>query len=934
MSIKIQIRRGTSSEWDSANPTLASGELGYDSTNDILKVGDGSSPWNSLPDSDDQNALQTAYDATGQTFALGATVQDAIHAIDDELIVQDGRLDVVQGDASTSGSIAKAEADARAHTDTRESAITTAYNDAIDAAKLALGTNFSVADITARDALVDLTVGDIIFVADNGDGKFAQYKVTVASPNEAFLKIMDEDILLNALSAANIKSAYEGNDDTNAFTDALLSKVNAIEANAKDDQNAEQVDFNNSHTGYTAVNVQAAVDELYNDIDYAQGQIDIVEGDDQTTGSIAKALKDAKDYADQQDALQDAADEISYDDADQTYAIGINVQGALYAIDDELIAQDGRLDVIEGDVNTTGSLAKTLQDAKDYTDTQDALQDAADEISYDQTGQTYALGSDVQAALYAVDDELISLDGRLDTVEGDDQTAGSIAKALKDAKDYADQQDALQDDASEISYDNVISGLTSTDVKAALDEIAAGYEPADATILKAGDIGVTVQAHDANTLKSGDIGVTVQGYDANTVVDANYENFDSSTTYANLRAQATTAEDVGLGNVTNESKSTMFTDPTLTGTVTVPDPVASTDAANRRYVDEVAEGLRTAPAVEVATTENLSGTYNNGNAGVGSTYNLGMAATLTIDGDSTWSLYDGVLLKDQTNKFENGRYFVSQLGDVSTDWILTRCPICDEADEIPGRYVFVKGGAVNNGTGWVQIVDDPDTFVVGTDDIDVYQFSGAGTYTAGSGLDLVGNEFALSEDSFDADGTFASLRAQGTTKEDVGLTNVTDDAQVKKATSSTDGHIPKWDGTDGDAIVDGYGVQTTLSDTATDLVRADAIVAALLDKADKLANIIEKTASFTVDTTEDNKVVVVNTASNITITLPTDAANANLAIGTQIAFIRNGSGTVTFASSATILSDGSKKSIKAQYTSAAVVKIASNTWQLVGNLAT
>ena len=43
--------------------------------------------------------------------------------------------------------------------------------------------------------------------------------------------------------------------------------------------------------------------------------------------------------------------------------------------------------------------------------------------------------------------------------------------------------------------------------------------------------------------------------------------FSQSGTYASLRAQATTAADVGLGNVTNESKATMFTSPTFTGTV-------------------------------------------------------------------------------------------------------------------------------------------------------------------------------------------------------------------------------------------------------------------------------------------------------------------------------------------------------------------------------
>ena len=44
----IQARKGTATDWSTQNPVLASGELGYDLTNKILKLGDGSSNWTSL----------------------------------------------------------------------------------------------------------------------------------------------------------------------------------------------------------------------------------------------------------------------------------------------------------------------------------------------------------------------------------------------------------------------------------------------------------------------------------------------------------------------------------------------------------------------------------------------------------------------------------------------------------------------------------------------------------------------------------------------------------------------------------------------------------------------------------------------------------------------------------------------------------------------
>jgi len=48
MAVRIQFRRGTASEWTSANPTLAAGELGYETDTAKFKLGDGSTSWSSL----------------------------------------------------------------------------------------------------------------------------------------------------------------------------------------------------------------------------------------------------------------------------------------------------------------------------------------------------------------------------------------------------------------------------------------------------------------------------------------------------------------------------------------------------------------------------------------------------------------------------------------------------------------------------------------------------------------------------------------------------------------------------------------------------------------------------------------------------------------------------------------------------------------------
>ena len=172
-------------------------------------------------------------------------------------------------------------------------------------------------------------------------------------------------------------------------------------------------------------------------------------------------------------------------------------------------------------------------------------------------------------------------------------------------------------------------------------------------------------------------------------------------------------------------------------------PTAGTDAATKTYVDEVAQGLKVRGSVEAATSADLGGTYSNGTNGVDATITIPATATLTIDGWDTWAQYDGILVKNQTNAEENGRYFIDVVGDADTAWVLKRCIHCDTAEEIPGSFVFVSHGDTYEATGWAATVDNIDTFTVGTDDINWVQFSGAGTYLAGNGLELNGNVFEL-----------------------------------------------------------------------------------------------------------------------------------------------------------------------------------------------
>jgi hypothetical protein len=70
---QIQIRRGTASQWTSTNPTLASGEQGYETDTGKMKIGNGSTAWNSLSYAI-TGAIGTVTSITAGTGLSGGTI--------------------------------------------------------------------------------------------------------------------------------------------------------------------------------------------------------------------------------------------------------------------------------------------------------------------------------------------------------------------------------------------------------------------------------------------------------------------------------------------------------------------------------------------------------------------------------------------------------------------------------------------------------------------------------------------------------------------------------------------------------------------------------------------------------------------------------------------------------------------------------------------
>lgn len=390
-----------------------------------------------------------------------------------------------------------------------------------------------------------------------------------------------------------------------------------------------------------------------------------------------------------------------------------------------------------------------------------------------------------------------------------------------------------------------------------------------------------------------------------------------------------------ITNLTTDlSAKSPLASPTLTGTVTVPAPINPTDAATKQYVDSVAEGLHIHESAATATTANITDLST---------------PPASIDG-VTLTNNMRVLVKNQSNTAQNGIYVYS-----TSTGQLSRASDFDAAAEIDGGdFVFVSGGTNNNDTGWVQT--EP-VVNVGTDPISFTQFSGAGTYTSGTGLLLTGtvfsntgvlsltgttNEISVSASTGNitlsipseiarlSSPTFTGTPAAPTAAVDTNTTQVATTAYVvgqgylKSATASSTYaplESPTLTGTPS-AITATAGTNTTQIATT-----------AFVQNAVKTVVIDTKTESYTLILSDAGETIEMNIESANNLTIPL-SSSVNFPIGTTVSIIQYGAGQTTIvpSSGVTLRSKNNALKVNTQYSGATLYKRGTDEWVVFGDL--
>jgi len=248
-----------------------------------------------------------------------------------------------------------------------------------------------------------------------------------------------------------------------------------------------------------------------------------------------------------------------------------------------------------------------------------------------------------------------------------------------------------------------------------------------------GSVTVTATASNALTIGTGLSGTSYNGSSPVTIaIDSTVVTLTGSQVLTNksISGSTNTLSNIGNSSLTNSSLTIGTTNISLGGTsltlggltsvAVTQDPVSALQLATKQYVDSVAQGLDAKASCVFGTTGNITLS--------------GLATQAGGDWASSLTAGNRILVKNQSSSQFNGIYVAA-----SGAW--TRALDMDTWAEVPSSFVFIEDGSTLADTGWVTTANAGGTIDVTA--MPWVQFSGAGTYTAGTGLTLTGTQFSL-----------------------------------------------------------------------------------------------------------------------------------------------------------------------------------------------
>lgn len=879
MAARMQQRRGTASQWTSANPVLGSGEIGFETDTNKFKIGNGQATWGSLPYfANVSDIIDGAPDLLNTLNELAAALGDDPNAI---TTIQSDISDLQSDKADLSyvnQEISDLNTAAQGYADTAES---------------------------NAEAYTNALIGDVTVTGVGGNTVTARIAEAIADIVSSSPETLDA---LNELAAAL------GNDPN--FATTVSTEIGTKVSKSGDTMSGlltlsadPTLNFHAATKGY----VDGEVSSLLSTVQTADGNL---------STSIDTLNNDV-------DGLSSQVQTLSNDLTDGISTLSTQIDNEIQTLSDDLSGDINNLSTqVEGIATDVGNLQTDLGDLTSDVQTKAPLESPSftgtavlptttsiGDVSSSEIGHLNGVTSAIQTQIDAKLDSGVA-SGTYAPLNG--PTFGGTV-SLPSTTSIGDVSN------TEISY---LNGVTSS-VQTQLTDLDTSKAPKESPTFTGTVSGVTkTHVGLSNVDNTSDANKPVS-----TATQAELDlkaNLSGPTFTGTVSLPSTTSigdvsatEIEHLNGVTSGIQSQIdsklnLSGGTLTGALTLSGaPTSDLHAATKLYVDGLAAGINFHQPVVAATSGNLDGIYNNGTNGFGATLTKASNGSIGTIDNATVAVGNRILLRAQTDPKENGIYTITALGSGSTPWQITRATDADNnpsGELLTGDFCFVTSGATNGSKGF--ILNTTGTITIGTTEISYSQFNASEAVIAGAGLSKSGETLSIATGGI----TTAMLAAGAVVDIDVAADAAIAQSKIANLTSDLNAKAP----------IASPTFTGTVTVAASGIAFADGTQT--MEGVPSRTVILQRTASNTLSGIERDDLIEMNSTSPMTLTIPLDST-FNFPIGTSIDVLQTSTGQVTIAgvSGVTVNSTPGLK-LRTQWSSATLFKRAANTWVVYGDL--